>query len=127
MKFKNQYTGVEYDDMEECKASEASYLKKQEESKNAISKRKKFLASKVDEAEAELKEAMENYNKVKEEATKKIKEASEIASKASTKRWDAIREFNKEFGVFSKKVILDNKDDETDISSLFWDFWKWPF
>ena len=126
MKYKNQYTGVEYDDMEECKASEASYLKSQEESKNAISKRKKFLASKVDEAEAELKVAMENYNKVKEEATKKIREASEIANKASEKRWDAIREFNKEFGVFSKRVILD-KDDKDYFSNLFESFWRWPF
>lgn len=122
MKFKNQYTGVEYDDMEECKASEASYLKSQEESKNAVSKRKKFLASKVDEAEAELKAAIENYNKVRGEAAKSIKEASEIASKASEKRWEAIRNFNKEFGVFNKSVVWSQKDKDDFFNSFFWNW-----
>lgn len=119
MKFKNQYTGKEYDDIKECEDSEKAYLEeqknrkaKEEESKLITSKRKKELADKIELAEKAKDEALKKYDtaklKAKEIITKAQKEADEVlrealkeVSNASEDKMNALSLFTKEFGPYN--------------------------
>lgn len=111
--------GKIYDTVDECLEADEKFEKEQEqkalaetEKKNALSKRKKELADNIRVAEDKVSLAFEEYEKVREEARKKIAEAQEEAKKmlkeaeekysdASSERYEAIRNFNKEFGTYT--------------------------
>lgn len=111
--------GKTYDSVEAClqaeKELEAAQARKEQEEaekKSAISARKKELATCVKEAEdklaaaqTDLEEAREAARKIVEEAQAKAKDIVRVAAdaykEASTARYQAIREFNKEFGTYT--------------------------
>lgn len=111
--------GKVYDTVAACEEADRKFEKEQEqkalvetEKKNALSKRKKELADNVQVAEDKVSLALEEYEKVREEARKKVataqeeakqmlKEAEEKYSEASNERYKAIQNFNEEFGVYT--------------------------
>ena len=107
--------GNHYSTEEEClKADElfAEEEAKKKEAANNLSKEKKELARVIETADNELDEAYHSYNEAREKANKIISDAEEEASKvleeartkvkaAQRKRYEAIADFNKRFGVYT--------------------------
>ena len=111
--------GKTYPTVDACMEADEKFEKEQEEKalaetekKNALSKHKKELADNIREAENKVSLALEEYEKVREDARKKVAEAQEEAKKmlkevenkyseASNERYEAIRNFNKEFGAYT--------------------------
>ena len=115
MKYYSELTKHTYDTEEECVSAETKFAeeeaRKKEEASN-LSKEKKELAKLIDVADTELDNVYHQYNKAREEANKiisdaqaeadkVIKEASEKVKAAQQKRYDAISNFNKKFGVYT--------------------------
>ena len=111
--------GKEYNTVEECSKADEEFDKQQEqkalietEAKNALSKKKKEMATAIQDAEDEVSAALTAYDKAKEEANKLIAEAKEKAKtvlkeaetkydEAINKRYEAIKDFNNEFGAYT--------------------------
>lgn len=111
--------GKNYETVEDCvkadKAfdeAEAAKERALAEKKNAISLRKKEQADLIQKAEDAVNTASAELEKVKEEARKIVEEAQEKAKalikdastkyrEASEARYNAIRDFNKEFGTYT--------------------------
>ena len=126
MKYYSEILRKTYDTEVECTEAEKAYeeaKRAEEEAKAAsetkISKRKKELAAEVEKASEKLKETEEALeaaeNEVKiltEEYSKKIadilKPAKEAVTEATKSRYDAIRNFNKEFGPYT--TVLSSSD-----------------
>lgn len=110
--------GKIYETVEACVEADEKFDKEQAEKalieaekKNTLSKRKKELADNIKTAEDNAALALEEYERVKEEARKKVAEVQEEAKKmlkeveqkyssALNDRYEAIRNFNKEFGTY---------------------------
>lgn len=126
MKYYSEILRKTYDTELECTKAEKAYeeaKKAAEEAKAAseakTSKRKKELASEVEKTSKELKEAEEALkaaeNEVKiltEEYSKKaadiLKPAKEAVTEATKNRYNAICNFNKEFGPYT--TVLSSSD-----------------
>lgn len=118
--------GKTYATVEECIAadeafeeSEAAKALEETNKKNELSKKKKEKADAIKAAEDALSLASAEYDRAREKARKLIEEAkveartivNEAAKKfdaASDARYQAIREFNKEFGTYT--VTYTGKD-----------------
>lgn len=126
MKYFSEKLNKVYNSEAECQAAEMAFdaeqkakaereaAIKEQENKVAIqtSKRKKELAKAVDDAEAKVAKAYEDYEVVKEEIKKLTEEynkkisdltnpAKEAITQAQRERFQAISEFNKEFGAYT--------------------------
>lgn len=145
-----------FDDEKECHKAELEFQvakeqaekKKQEEAKALevkkaeISKEKKVMADAIQEAETELNEAYANLKIAKEQVQKILEEsnkqmdailkpAKEAVREAENKKFNAICEFNKKFGVYTKVYNGDKALEEFNRNRLFFneifnDFFK-PF
>lgn len=93
--------------------------KQEQEEKAAISRDKKYLADKIEEANKNLKLANENYKLAQEDAKNIIEEANQEASEilktakelvrtAEKEKVDAVMNFNKKYGVYTT-VLTDDK------------------
>ena len=115
MKYYSELTKKAYDTEEDCINAEKMFAeeeaRKKEEASN-LSKEKKELAKVIETADNELDEAYHSYNEAREKANKIISDAEEEASKvleearakvkaAQRKRYEAIADFNKRFGVYT--------------------------
>ena len=115
MKYYSELTKKAYDTEDECVNAEKLFAeeeaKKKEEASN-LSKEKKELAKIIDLADEELDRAYHEYNDAREKATKIMSEAEAEAEKVVTeasnkvkaaqrKRYEAIYNFNKRFGVYT--------------------------
>ena len=114
MKFYSELLEKFYDQPEALLEAEVAYQKKLKEDKAAetsLTARKKELATAVDKADAELDAAYRELDDAKvrckailDESNKMMNEILDPATKkvkdAQRARVDAIRAFNKEFGVF---------------------------
>lgn len=115
MKYYSELTKKAYDTEEDCINAEKMFAeeeaKKKEEASN-LSKEKRELAKLIEDAENELDEAYHFYTEAKEDADKIVsdaeKEAAKIIDEACTKvkaaqrkRYEAIANFNKRFGVYT--------------------------
>lgn len=104
-----------FDTEKECQNAEKAYEEKQkaiEVKKNEVSKQKKELADAIDEADKELNAAYSNLELIYTQANDILKEAREEANKlvsdgkaklkeAQQKKFDAVSNFNKKFGVYT--------------------------
>lgn len=118
--------GKQYSTVEECVKADEEFDKQQEqkalaetEKKNALSKKKKEMANAIQAAEDEVALSLTAYDKAKEEANKLVSEAKEKAKEvlkeaekkyeeAIGKRYEAIKDFNEEFGAYTT-VYTGNK------------------
>jgi len=121
MKIYSELLDKLFDTMDECINAEKTYQKEQEEKEKekavkaqAVSKRKKELADRVEQAEEEVRKAYAEYDCLKDEAKKILDESNnkiiELLSPAVDKikaaqreRYNAIVEFNNNFGVYSRQ------------------------
>lgn len=140
--------GKTYNTVDECLAADEKFdeNKKQQalveaEKKNAISARKKELAANVQTAEDKVSEALDNYERVREEAHKKVAEAQADANKmlkeaeqkytdASNERYEALKNFNKEFGAYTttytgKQALEEYNRVSKSMSRVFDNMCKW--
>lgn len=120
MIIKSEFTGKTYNTVDECIADEKSYFEEQEKKKSkeeakekALSNEKKQYAAKVDKASAQVEAAYAEYEKAKEEAKKILEESNAQVEKilntakanikeAENVRFNAISDFNKKFGTYTK-------------------------
>lgn len=111
--------GKEYESVDACLEADKAFDEQQEakalaetEKKNALSKEKKEMADAIKKADEDVSFALAEYEKAKEEArniiSKAKEEAKEIIQKAeenyknmSNIRYNAIKEFNDKFGVYT--------------------------
>lgn len=115
MKYYSELTKKAYDTEEDCINAEKMFAeeeaRKKEEASN-LSKEKKELAKVIENADTELDEAYHAYNEARDKAAKIISDAEKDASKmieealatvkaAQRKRYEAISDFNKRFGVYT--------------------------
>ena len=110
---------------EACEAAEKEFEEKENErkekeaeQKTALSKKKKELANCVEESEEALKRAYEDLEQCKDECRairercvqkikEKMDEAREAVRTAEKNRFDAVSQFNKEFGAYTKVLSND--------------------
>lgn len=118
MKYFSEKTNKSYDTEKECINAEKQFdleQKEKEKKVSEVSKRKKELANRIEEAEKKISEANKLYDIAKEtatsiinEANKKAKElltnAQEELKKAGAEKFNAVREFNKEFGTYTTTI-----------------------
>lgn len=119
MKYFSEKLNKTFDSEKECLKAEQEYEKvqqqlvaDQEKKANEISKRKKELSKVIEEAEDKLAEANKLYEiaqekaaKILEESNKQVKEIMDVAEasvkNAEEAKFNAILNFNKEFGPYS--------------------------
>ncbi len=141
--------GKQYSTVEECTKADEEFDKQQEqkalietENKNAVSKKKKEMATAIQTAEDEVSAALTAYDKAKEETNKLIQEAKEKAKvilkeaekkydEAINKRYEAIKSFNEEFGAYTTtytgKRALEEYDRATRKFNRWFDSFFFPF
>ena len=149
MKYYSEVLGKFFDDSAELLSEEEKHLEKIAKEEEALAKkrsaesnRKKELANAIDKREEELDVAYKNLNDVKlkckeiiKDVDKQINEmltpAEEAVKEAEEKRLDAIKAFNKEFGVFKTTYTDERAQREMQRTvELFNNFWKkfnWMF
>ena len=141
MKYFSDLTNKTYDSEAEC--VEAEKIFKEEELKkveklNATSKRKKELSKLIEAADLEADKEYQNYQQAKEEASKviaeaeakadkMIREAAKRVSDARKKKYQAISNFNKEFGTYvvqydDDKALKDLKQANDWLNEIFQGF-----
>ena len=116
-----------FDTEEECKKAEAEFKAKKEAEIVATKKaeaekkaKKKELADNVDKAEEAVTQAFNDLEKAKKEAYEIIKPAQEALRKAQQDKIDAILEFRKNFGNYTKVYTGERALIEADrISKIF--------
>ena len=100
------------EELEKAEEQKKQELVKKENAAAIVSKEKKELAKKIETADQELTEAYSNLDAAREkareiqkEALKKIEDilrpAEEEVKSAQCRKLDAVREFNKKYGVFT--------------------------
>lgn len=146
MKFMSDYKELEgkvFNSINECKDAESKVLKEREalaEKEKDKSKLKKKLSGEVDKAEENLKKAYSDYEAAKEKARKILEEsnkqmedilnpAKQAVKDAESARAEAIKNFNKECGVYQKIYTGEEAQAELDrfnkqFNNLFVDFFK---
>ena len=149
MKYYSEVLEKFFDSSDALLNEEAKHLEKiakEEEvlakKRSAESNRKKELANAIDKCEEELDIAYKNLNTVKKECRELVKiyedqmnemltPAEEAVKKAQENRLEAIRAFNKEFGVFKTTYTDERAQREMQrTAELFNNFWKkfnWMF
>ena len=145
MKFYSEKLSKLYETEAELKTAEEKYEKQLQEKKEAEEKRKneivnekKALAKAVDEADACVDAARENYKKVKAEPVKIIEEAYEKAEKllepaenavqeAQKTKYNAVVEFNKKYGPYTESYTGDKAYNEFKKTSEWFDDLFRPF
>lgn len=127
MKITSEITGKEYPTVEACLKAEKVFKAEEEKKLANTSKRKKELASKVELADKQLSEANKLYEIAKtkateilEKANKEVKEiltaSKEQVKKAEEDKFNAVMEFNKEFGVYTTTVTGEKAAEELEKS-----------
>lgn len=132
-KFYSDILDKTFDTEAECLDAEAAELERVraenekkaeiEQKQNQMSKIKKEYVKAIDDAEAaltaaynELQVAREKYNSIindaKKEADSILKPAEQAVYDASTARYNAIAEFNKKFGCYTKVYTGENAASE---------------
>lgn len=107
MKYFSTLLNKPFDTEKECLDAEAKY----QQSKDAVSKRKKELSKAIEDADNKITEANKAYDVAREKAkdilektNKEITELLDKAEKAVTdaeqEKLDAVRAFTKEFGTY---------------------------
>lgn len=146
MKFMSDFKELEgkiFNSINECKDAESKILKEREalaEKEKDKSKLKKKLSSEVDKAEENLKKAYADYDAAKEEVKKILEEsnqkmldilnpAKKAVTEAEAARAEAIKNFNKECGVYQKIYTGEQAQAELDrfnkqFNNLFIDMFK---
>lgn len=122
MKYLSELTNKTYDSVEDCEKAEKEFNDAKEKEKElaiSVSKEKKELAKAVEETETALNAEYENYSEAKKQAEEILKkandEATELLTKAREKvrqaeqaKYQAISNFNKKFGVYTKSYRGDD-------------------
>lgn len=141
--YKSEKTGKTYTSEEECIKAEKEFDKvKQAELVKAkeISKRKKELSDKINEANEKVDIAYKDYHSTQEKANAMIEAAKKSAEelllaaareleKATEERMNQIIEFNKEFGPYTTSYVGDKARAEyekvvNEMRKIFnWKFW----
>ena len=147
--------GVEHQTVKECMEADALIDKQlaekekaekqksqaAETAKSAVSKKKKELADKINAAENKVNEASAKYNlakkeaaeiitKAKAEANKLLTDAKENLDNAYKERWQAIQDFNTEFGAYQvtytgAKALEEYEKAVTQVFSMWDKFFDW--
>lgn len=147
-----KFVGSNYDEvLKKVSADDANFKREQElkkaeadkaekEKSNERSKQKKELADAVIRAENELDEAWEVLEEKNKEAAKIISDAKEQAANllkpyeeavnaANEKRWNAVRNYNAQFGAFGikytdEKALTEYKRISDCFNKVFNNFWS---
>ena len=129
MKYFSEITKKYYDSEKEALSAEEVAIKEKEEAEakraaeeKALTTRKKELADKVDIAESALDEAYNHYREVQRECSLKLQEAGEVVKKAEAEKVNAIKEFNKQFGVY--RTCYTGEKAQKEFDRLFDSFWN---
>lgn len=138
MKYYSELLNKPFDTEKECLQAEKEFKRQQAKetaTKSAISADKKFMASKIEEANIKLKEANENYKlarnkaaEILEKSNKEVEvildEAKEVVRKAEQAKLEAVRAFNEKYGAYTTTVTGEQATEEFNkaISKLATDF-----
>lgn len=141
MKYFSELTNKTYNSEAECIEAEKAFKEeelKKAEKLNATSKRKKELSKLIEAADLEADKEYQNYHQVKEDASKiiaeaetkadkMIREAAKRVSDARKKKYQAISDFNKEFGTYvvqydDDKALKDLKQANDWLNEIFGKF-----
>ena len=118
MKYYSEILQKPFDTAEACTEAEQAFKDKQ----TAKSKRKKELAQAIEDCTAKERSAIKDYETAKEKAAAVLKAANEEATqiiadaKAALKdtqaaRFEAIKKFNEEFGVYQVSYTSEEADE----------------
>ena len=119
MKYFSELLNKPFDTEKECLDAEAKY----QQSKDAVSKRKKELSKAIEDADNKITEANKAYDIAREKAkdilektNKEITELLDKAEKAVTdaeqEKLDAVKAFTKEFGTYKVNLTGEKAVDE---------------
>ncbi len=146
MKYYSEILEQFYDDADKLIADETAHLEmiaaeeaRLEEQKKKETNRKKTLATAIEVADAELEKAYKEFEAAKESCKKILDEsnakmveilkpATELVKNAERARLDAVKAFNKEFGVFKTSYTGERAQKEFERSSkIFEELFKHCF